>query len=279
MEPLVFALVLFAALLHASWNALVKSGQDALVRLAMVNAVSALVALFALPLVGIPAPPSWPYLLASVVIHQFYYLFLVAAYRHGDLSVVYPVSRGMAPLLVTVGAAMFLGEHLGWLGNLALGLISAAILSVAISGHRQGAHRSTMLLALATSFTIAGYSIVDGVGGRLSGDVFGYIAWLFVLDAPPLVAWAIYSRRENLRRAFANHWRGGLVGGCLAIGAYGTVIWAMSITSLGYVSALRESSVIIAAIIGSVVLREPHGTRRMAAAAVVAVGIVMLQLA
>lgn len=269
-------LVLLAAVLHASWNALVKSG-DALLRMALVHATAALCAL---PLLLVSAPPgraSWPYLLASIVVHQGYYAFLILGYQAGDLSQIYPIARGSAPLLVAIGAFVFAGETLSAPGMVAVLLICAAILSLAFAGGPQRRFGAPVLFALATGVTIAGYTLLDGLGGRLAGDVTGYIAWLFVLGAIPMTLFALVRRRRVLWPALRSDLPTGALGGAFAFTAYGVVIWAMSLTPMTYVSALRETSVILAALIGTRLLREPLGARRVGAATAVALGVVLLQ--
>lgn len=277
MDPLVFALVLAAAVLHASWNALVKVGGDPFVRLAVVTVVGGLCALPFLPLVSIPAAESWPYLIGSIVIHHGYYFALAFGYRFGDLSHVYPIARGIAPPLVALLAWALAGEAPGPIGLVAIVIISGGIMSLALHGWRPESAKP-LLFGLATGLTIAGYTLCDGLGGRTSGDVFGYIVWLFVLDAVPfpLIVAILYRRR--LRTALVRCWRPATVGGALSVAAYAMVIWAMSLSPMASVSALRETSVIIAALIGTRFLDEPFGARRVLAASVVAFGVVLLQV-
>ena len=278
MSADVFALVLLAALLHASWNALVKSGGDGLIRLSMVmltGSVMSLPLVIALPL---PAPESWPYLIASVVIHLGYYAFLLLGYRVGDLSQVYPIARGIAPLLVAILAFTFADETLNSQGVFAVVLICAAILSLALGPRTHGVGAKPVIFALLTGVTISAYTLVDGLGGRAAGNVWSYIAWLFLLEGVSLALPAIIIRGPALIPAMKKHWRAGVTGGVFATVAYALVIWAMSITPLTYVSALRETSVIAAAIIGTRLLREPLGTQRVAAASVVVAGVVLLQM-
>ena len=279
MDPIVLALVLLAAVLHASWNALVKVGGDALVRLAIINATAALCALPFLFIVDAPAPASWGYLALSALIHQAYYAFLILSYKSGDLSHVYPIARGMAPLLVATGAYLFAGEALSTLGIVAVVIICAAIMSLARSGHSDNTAKSrrAVIFALATGTMIAGYTVCDGLGGRAAVSVTGYIAWLFVIDGLPIVVVAAVLRRQALVATFRAHALTGTLGGAFSIGAYGLVIWAMSLTPMTYVSALRETSVILAAMIGTQLLREPFGMRRISAAVFVAAGVVLLQ--
>ncbi|HEX5794526.1 MAG TPA: DMT family transporter [Geminicoccaceae bacterium] len=278
MDPQIFALVLGAALLHASWNALVKIGGDPFVRLAVVNLVGGLCALPFLAIVAIPASESWPYLFGSIVIHHAYYLALAYGYRFGDLSHVYPIARGIAPPLVAIVAWGFASEAPGVLGAIAVVVISGGILSLAVGADGRLAAAKPLALALATGVSIAGYTLCDGLGGRMAGDVFGYIVWLFVIDAVPFTALVALRYRARLDEALARAWRPAALGGVLAAGAYAMVIWAMTRAPMAQVSALRETSVIMAALIGTRLLREPFGTRRVVAASLVAAGAVLLQV-
>lgn len=275
MDEYVFLLVLLAAVMHATWNALVKAGGDPLVRLAIINVTASVLAAPLLAFVQVPAAPSWPYLIGSMIVHSGYYLFLVLGYRYGDLSQVYPIARGVAPILVAVGAFLFAGEVLNPLGIVAVLVISAAIVS--LSGGRGGSRRAVGF-ALLTGLTIAGYTVLDGMGGRLSGDVLGYIVYLFVLDGVPIALVTLVLRRGEWRGTLRSSWRSGVLGGVFAMGGYGLVIWAMSLVPMTYVSALRETSVILAAIIGTRLLGEPMGARRVVAASMVLVGVATLHL-
>lgn len=278
MDPIVLTLVLAAALLHATWNALVKSGGDPFVRLAVVNAVGGLCTLPLLFLVDLPAPASWPYLFGSVIVHHAYYLALAYGYRFGDLSHVYPIARGVAPPLVAFAAWAFAGEGLGSLGLLAILVISGGIVSLAFTNDGRLVALKPLVFGFTTGITIAGYTLLDGLGGRAAGDVLGYIAWLFVIDAVPFSVLVACRYRRRLGPALAACWRPAALGGALSVIAYGLVIWAMTLTPMAAVSALRETSVIIAALIGTRLLREPFGARRVLAASLVAAGIVLLQV-
>jgi drug/metabolite transporter (DMT)-like permease len=277
MDALVLALVLLAAALHASWNALVKAGGDPFVRLALLNVVSGVCALPLLFLVAVPALASWPYLFGSVAIHVAYNLALAYGYRFGDLSHVYPIARGIAPPLVALGAWLIAGEAPTPLGALAILVISGAIASLAFGpGWRLGP-LAPVGFALATGLSIAGYTICDGIGGRAAGDVLGYIAWLFVLNAVPFGLIVALWRRHDLAGQLRLSWRASVLGGVFALVAYGLVIWAMRLAPMASVSALRETSVTMAALIGARLLREPFGSRRLVAASVVALGVVLLE--
>ncbi|MDP6564616.1 MAG: EamA family transporter [Alphaproteobacteria bacterium] len=280
MSTLVFTLVLAAACMHAGWNAIVKVVDDRLVSLTLINLVHSGMALLALPFVAFPAAAAWPFLIASVVIHFGYYVGLIMQYRFGDLSHVYPLARGTAPLLVAAVAWLWAGEVLDPLSVLAVLLVTGGILSLALSGRAHAGSRHAVAWALFTAMMIAGYSLADGFGGRASGDVLGYIAWLFLLDGLTLLPLLPFLRPPaKLIPALARHWRGGLAGGVLSTVAYGLVIWAMSQTPLALVTSLRETSVIIAAGIGTLVLGEPFGRRRILAACLVVLGIALLEVA
>lgn len=273
----VIALVLLAAALHASWNALAKAGGDRLVFIAVMHVAAGAIGLIGAPFVVFPDPASWPYLLTSILVHQVYFWGLIYAYEHGDLSQVYPIARGTAPLLVALGAWWLAAEALSpmeWAGII---VVSAGIMSLA---WRRGAWRDGELkaigFALVTALTIAAYSVADGMGVRRAGSEIGYIIWLFVIDSMPVFFYALWRRRGRIRASFAPVMKPGLIGGALAGLAYGIVIWAMSLGPMAHIIALRETSVVIAALIGTLLLKEPYGRQRVAAAAVVAGGAVLL---
>jgi len=278
MDPIVLTLVLTAAVLHASWNAIVKSGGDPWIRLAIGTGVGTIIAALALPFLEFPNAEAWPYILASVVIHQVYFSCVALQYHFGDLSHVYPISRGAAPILVAAGAFIFAGETLSPGGIAAVVLICTAILSLTMGTEWHQNDWRGVFFALCTAATIAGYTIVDGIGGRTADDVFAYIAYLFLLDGILFGIIVIFKRRRTLAPTLKAHWKKGAIGGVLSFFAYALVIWAMNITPMTYVSALRETSVILAVLIGTRLMGEPFGTRRILAATAVAAGVVMLQV-
>ena len=278
MTVFLLVLVLATALMHASWNAIVKVVSDRLVSLALVNFTHTLIALAALPFVGLPNSESWPYLIASVVIHQAYYAGLVMQYRFGDLGQVYPLARGASPLLVAAAAWIWAGEALGPGALMAILLITGGIMYLALSGRGQGGNRLAVAWALFTAVTIAGYSVADGLGGRAAGDTLAYIVWLFLLDGLPLpLVLPLLRGPVELAASLRRYWLPGLFGGVLSSTAYGVVIWVMSLAPLAIVTALRETSVIAAALIGMLFLSEPFGGRRILATCLVALGIAVLQ--
>ncbi len=279
MSTGVFIAVLVAALLHAVWNALVKSGGDRVLVLAAVNAAGAVVALPVVLFSDFPAAASWPWLLLSALLHCGYYFFLIRAYGVGDLAHVYPLARGSAPLLVTAGAALLAGEYLPPLAVLGVGIASAGIVSLAFEGGPPWRRDARALwFALATSLFIGGYTVVDGTGVRLAQGALGYIGWLFLIDGVPLAVYALWTRagviRPFLRR---ERWRC-LGGGLASMLAYGLVIWAMSLGAMGMVSALRETSVLFAVLIGVFLLGEHLTARRIGAAIAVCAGVALMHI-
>lgn len=279
MDIGVTAAVLAAAALHAAWNALVKAGGDGFAVLALTIGLPALPILVLLPLVPLPAAAAWPCLIGSVLVHWVYFACLLGAYRHADLSQAYPIARGAAPLLVALGAWALAGEALGGLQAAGIAILCAGILSLAWRrGARPAGEARGIVLALATALAIAAYSLLDGIGARLSGSAPGYILWLFLLIDGPFLGFALWRRRGRWRRSLGPSLKAGLGGAATSSLAYGIVIWAMSLGPMAPVVALRETSVVIAAAIGTALLGEPFGRRRIFAAAIVAGGALLLQL-
>ena len=275
MSLFALSIVLFAALLHANWNAMVKAGGDRALILAGVALSHALVGLALILLSEAPARESWPALIISTLVHYAYYALLFQAYRLGDLSQVYPISRGLAPMLVAVGALLLIGESLppmAWAGLIA---VSVGIWLLSLRPQGMEVDRRAVIVAVVLGLAIASYSVADGIGVRLAGDPTGYMGWLFLLEAP--VVFAVLGPRILRRgtidpRTFAL----GMLGGVFAVTAYGLVLYAKTIAPIGVVSAVRESSVVIAALIGVILLGERPWKKRLAAALIVATGVVAL---
>jgi len=278
VDPLVLTLVLSAAVCHAGWNALVKSGDAPWVRMATMMAISGVCGLVMTPFFPMPEAAVWPYLLGSAIIHQVYFTTVCLGYRLGDLSQVYPIQRGIAPFLVAAGAYFAAGETLNTAGIVSVAIIGLAIISLTTGKRGESVNPKAVACALGTGTMIAAYTVLDGLGGREAGDVFGYIAWLMVIGAFPFGLSVAFFHRQTPLSELRQDIRVGVFGGLLTFAAYGAVIWALSITPMTYVSALRETSVVIAALIGSRMLNEPFGGRRIAAAACVAAGVILLQL-
>ena len=286
LDPGVLALVLLAALCHATWNSLVKAGADKLVMQTLVIATPGAVCLFLTPFVSFPAAEGWAYLAASTAVHMFYYTALIYAYEHGDLSQVYPIARGSAPALVAVFAWLFAGEvlslpEIAGLAILSLGIISISRLAQLLgrAGTARPGELKAVVFALLTALTISSYSFFDAMGVRSAGTTSGYIVWKFFVGALPLLAFALWRRRGRLAESFRPYLVKGIGGGLFSGLAYGIIIWALAIAPMAHVIALRETSVIIAAFIGTRLMGEPFGRHRLAAACAVAAGAAVLSLA
>lgn len=273
MSSQALALVLFAALLHASWNAMVRGTRDRAMVLAGIAATHMMVGAVFLMIAPSPAPESWPWLLTSAVVHYVYYWLLFRAYREGDLSQVYPISRGMSPALVTLGAFVLVGERLPLVGIAGVALVSLGIALLAFSSRGRG--RAPLWFAVALGVMISTYSVADGIGIRLSDSLLGYMGWLFLSEA--LIPLFVLSRRLRAGQSLALPSLGlGLVGGLFSVGAYAIALYVMTIAPIGAVSAVRESSVIIAALIGVVAFGERPVGLRIAASVLVVAGILAL---
>lgn len=279
MTPSIAMLVLLAALLHATWNAMAKSGGTPAFSIASYRLVSAVCCLPLLWLLPLPLAASWPMLIASTLIHTAYYGTLSRSYRSGDLSQVYPLFRGLAPVLVALGAGVLAAEYLGGGAMLGIGLVSAGLISIAFTGGALGRISKPALgWGLATSVLIAAYTVADGMGVRVAGNPFAYIAWLFVLEPLPICGWLLLRQRAG--------WFGYMrakpgkicAGSFAAAAAYGMVIFAMGVAPMGLVSSLRETSVIFAALIGTLLFREPFGRQRIVAAVLVCCGVALIKV-
>jgi len=270
--------VLGAGFLHALWNALLKSAAgDPILDTALIVAGSSAVALAVLPFAGVPARAAWPFIALSAVVHFGYYITLAGAYHRADLSFAYPLMRGVAPLIVTLLGVLFLGEHPGAKTLTGIALISIGI--IVIAWFASGRHPLAAAgWALSNAAIIAAYTLVDGAGVRASGNAPGYVTWLIFLEGLPFLVW-IYARRGSAAaRYIGSRWRRGIAGGAASLAAYGIVLWAMTRAPVAVVAALREVSVLFAALIGSLVLKEGFGWRRMAGAATVVAGVAALKL-
>jgi len=270
--------VLGAALAHATWNAMIKSSRDVLLDMTLVVFFAGLVTAPFLLAVETPVAAAWPYIIASMVLHLGYYVALVGAYRAGDLSHGYPIMRGVAPLIVSVCALAWLGEAptvTVWLGVL---LICGGVLSLGFVGFRWQDSRVSLAWALTNACIIASYTLVDAAGVRAAGKPEVYVVWLFTLDALPFTILILLIKKQHMVAYARQFWLRGLAGGALSAGAYGVVLWAMSRAPVAAVAALRETSVIFAALIGAWLLKEGHIARRIAGAATVAAGVVALKI-
>ncbi len=279
MDFFVFAVVLFAALLHATWNAFVKVDSDRLLFMGLLSLGGAVGAIAAIPFLPAPAPESWPYILASVILHQGYIVFLLLAYRYGDLSHVYPLARGSAPLIVAMLSLTLIGEQLSQSSTFAVLIMGAGIMSLSLTRGAQNLWNPTaVLFALGTGLFIACYTLVDGVGARLAGSPHSYSAWLFGLEWIPITTYALWKRRNGLTGKVARVWRPAMAAGLMALAGYWMVIWAMSVAPIALVAALRETSIIFAVLFGVIILKERLSLARLAATFMTLTGTVLLKV-
>ena len=278
LDPLVAGLVLLAALLHASWNALVKSGSDRQTSMALVGLAGMPVGLLLVLISGPMAQEAWLWLVASTLVHCVYYTGLLKAYRYGDLSQVYPIARGLGPLTVALCSGVVFGEALAVRELAGVGIVSLGIASLAFGSRRTPLeNRHALAFAMLTGFSIAAYTLIDARGVRSSGDTIAYIGWLNILEGPWVALYALATRGSRAFAAAARvDWKRGTAGGLIAATGYGIAIWAFSHSGAAHVAALREISVIFAAIIGAVLLGEGFGWRRILAAVLVAGGLILM---
>ncbi|HUF88063.1 MAG TPA: EamA family transporter [Thermohalobaculum sp.] len=279
MDIVVFAAVLVAALMHASWNAIVKTGLDRFSAILLMTLAQGGIGLVLIPAFPLPAAQAWPWVVASALLHMGYKLFLIRAYEHGELSQVYPVARGTAPLIVLLVGAAFLGEALGAAQTLAVLAIALGIMLMALRRQRIDRMPAKALgFALGTACFTAAYTLVDGIGARLAGTASGYTMWLFAGDAIGITAWALATRGRGAFGRLAPAWRSGVTAGALSLGAYWIVIWAFTLAPLALVAALRETSVLFAMLIGVFVLGERAGPIRWVSGALILAGVVLMRL-
>lgn len=282
--PLVLA-ILFAALLHASWNALIKSGPNKSLDTALIHSLGVLFAIPAVLWFGLPAAQAWPYIAASSLIHVAYYVALAGAYRFGDLGLTYPIMRGSAPLLVAIVGMFMVGDRLSaqaWAGVLLLsiGVLTVGLARVASNPAHGGNRRKALGFALANACIIASYTVIDGMGVRAAGDPFSYAAAIFLFDGLPymaLVLWRLGPQRGDALRYMAGRVTVAIGGTVASLGSYGIALWAMTHAPVALVAALRETSVIFAALIGTLLLGERFGWARAAGTGLVVAGVMTLR--
>jgi drug/metabolite transporter (DMT)-like permease len=277
VTPAVTAAVLGSAGLHAAWNALAHGLRDRLGTMVMIQVASLGIGLSCLPLVGVPAAGAWPWLLGSAALHVAYNLLLLETYRLGDFGQVYPIARGTSPWVTALIGVTLLHEYLTVTQTVGVVVISAGMLVLALAGGiPRRAEAAAVLAALATGCAIALYTVLDGVGARSSGSAMSYAAWLFVLQSAPTIL--LLHRRRNPAAAANPQRAWGLLGGAMSLAAYTLVIWAQTRGTLATIAALRETSVVIGAIIGTLIFHETYGRHRIAATVLVLAGITAINI-
>ena len=270
-----YGLVILSAIAHATWNALIKSAGDRMLAMAALRGTGAVIGLCALPFVEWPAAAAWKWLLPTAIVMFAYYVLLVRSYGAGDMSVVYPLARGVAPVLTTLAAALLIGETLNAGQTAAVALISLGIMALSFGA---GARRDAVLLALGTGLSVAAYSLLAGLGVRAAGTVLGFQACLEIVTGLSTVGYVAAVRRIELLAYLRKHGRLSALAGAISVLGFLAYLAAAQRLPLGPVTALRETSVIFGAVIGTLVLKEGFGPRRITAATMVVTGIALLAL-
>jgi drug/metabolite transporter (DMT)-like permease len=279
LDTTVFLAVLCAALMHAGWNAIVKVGLDRFSSILLLSMAQGAMALCLLPFFATPLAAAWPWVIGSAVLHIGYKLFLIRAYQHGDLSQVYPLARGTAPLIVALVGAMFLGEVMT--GGKTVAVVAIALGVIVMSRNGASLERmptKALLYALGTACFTASYTLVDGVGARIAETASGYTLWMFALDATGMTGFALATRGTAALKVLRPAWRSGVTAGALSLGSYWIAIWAFTMAPLALVAALRETSVMFAMLIGVFMLGERAGLWRWVAVILIVSGVVLMRL-
>lgn len=280
MEPHVFGAVLAAAAMHAGWNAFLKLRIEPFLAMALVTAGAGVVGLPGLVWFGFPKAEAWPWLAASIVLHLGYYLALTQAYARADMSQIYPIARGGAPLVTALASFMLIGEHLSPVQGAGIAALGLGVMLISLLGRRKGAPFDLGALGFAglTALTISGYTLVDGIGARTAGDPHAYSAALFVIDGFPLLLYALWRRGLSSLAPMRPYLAQGLAGGAMSLGSYWIAIWAMTVAPIPLVAAVRESSVLFAALIALVLLKEPLQWSRAGAAVIIVGALVLMRI-
>ncbi|MGQ4267966.1 EamA family transporter [Nocardiopsis changdeensis] len=277
MTPVIVAAVLLAALLHAAWNAIAHGITDRLLGFALIGLGGMVPTLPLLFVVGPPPREAWPFLAASVLTHLVYFGLLMVSYRSGEFGQVYPLARGTAPWVVALVGVTLLGEAVSVPHLLGVLAVSAGLMTLVFAGGRPSRAQLTALpAAFATGLAIAAYTVVDAYGVRFTQDPLGYITWIMVLQGPVFFLVAAATRRGRLLRQLRPVWKVGLAGGAISAAAYGIVLWAQLSGALAGIAALRETSIVFAALLGSLLFKERFGAVRVAASAIVVCGVLLL---
>lgn len=276
----VFVVVLVAAIMHASWNALIKVRADRFASISLTALGMTFTALPVLPFVAFPAAEVWPWIITSLIVHIGYRLFLVRAYEVGDLAQTYPLARGAAPLITTLGGIVLVSEFPGTLALAGIVLLSAGTFLMSLRGGAQlgRLNGAAVAYALITSLFIAGYTLADGIGARLAETAVSYAAWLFACDGVCAMAIGFFYRGRKMLSTLAAEWKIGALTGFLSAAAYGIVMWAMTKAPIASVASLRETSILFAMAISVFVLGEKMTAWRSAAALSILAGVIALRL-
>lgn len=279
MDFIVFLAVLAGAAMHAGWNALVKSGLDRTTSIFLLAFIQGIICLALLPFFATPSALSWPFVAVSAILHSGYKIFLIRAYAHGDMSQVYPLARGAAPLIVALAGIFLLQENLTATKFAAVCVIGLGVMMMSSKlGTGQAMPRKALLFALGTALFTASYTLVDGVGAQLSGTASGFTLWMFVGDGVLMTIYALLMRGRGLFAAARGNLLRGTAAGALSLGSYWIAIWAFTLAPIALVAALRETSVLFAMLIAVFWLGEKASPQRWLAAGLILAGIVLMRL-
>ena len=277
MSPTIFETILLAAVLHALWNAIVKAGDNTLLTTVLVTASAALWAAILLPVLPSPNPASWPYIAISAALQVVYFTLVARIYRVADMSQTYPIMRGAAPLIVAIAGTVFLGENLSSRAWLGIFIICSGILMMLwteVQKSLQG-----LMLALLNALIISGYTLVDGVGVRLSAAPASYTLWIFLITGATIACWAAFTQWTKTLHYLRKNWHLGAVGGFGTLVSYGLALYAMTKAPVAVVAALRETSILFSAVISWLILKEHITSTRLVSVCVIAAGAITLRLA
>ncbi len=279
MTPLVFTAVLAAALMHASWNALIKVRADRFASISLTSLGMTCTALPVLPFVAVPSATVWPWIMTSLMCHVGYRLFLIRAYEVGDLAQTYPLARGTAPLITTVGGIVLVAEFPGPVAVAGIVLLSAGTFLMSLRGgaHLGRLNGAAVGYALTTSLFIAGYTLADGIGARAAETAVAYAAWLFFCDGICAMAIGFFYRGRRMLTTLGAEWKMGMLTGFLSAAAYAIVMWAMTRAPIASVASLRETSILFAMAISVFALGEKMTAWRSAAAFSILAGMIALR--
>ena len=283
MSGVMVSLVLLAALMHALWSVVLKLTGDAKTNITVFMAGSSILALAGIPFQSLPSLASLPFLLISVFVQVVYMMLVGIVYQKGDVSQSYPVMRGVAPLFVALFSGPILGEKLSIVAWCGVILISSGVLTLALEAVRRSdkIEPSIIPLSLLTAAFIALYTLLDGIGVRLSGAPVSYILWIFFLIGLVKVVFELFNdkTRPQFLTHFQRYWSIGLVGGFLSLGSYGLALWTMTKLPVALVAALRESAIVFAVILSYLVLREHVSLSRFIASIIIVIGVIAVRLA
>ena len=278
METTAFIAVLFAAFLHAGWNAVIRAGGDRFQGMLLLTTTQGLMGLVMAAFFPLPEGYIWLWVLASGAIHATYKMFLAAAYHHGDLSRVYPIARGTAPMIVVIAGYFLLADTLIFKEYVGVALIGMGIILMARGVFTSGEARALIPFALGSAVCTAGYSMVDGLGARAAGSATQFTAWLFIFDALIFSAVTLGTKGPDVFKAPAKTWAIGTFAGALSLATYWIAVWAMTVAPIALVTAVRETSVLFAVLLGVLVMKEKSDAGKIIAALIIVTGVIVIKV-